>query len=442
MLRNLNITKRQNIVNFDEQGVRIDCMKRQEIIVSEDVLEFYALSPENRQSLMIFEIINAAGEFSPPFMMIIQDQQLMKAWFSDDLPAGTRVLTSKNDFTSDKIAMKFLQHFIKDLNAGPDVDWKLMLMNNHDSHITPEFALLADKNHIRSYSLIPHLTHCMQPLDVGVFQSYKHWHDVAIQNVMAEFNLEYFMARFCQDLIEIRINTFKKSTIQSAFEKCGMYPPDSTKCIALFQKFVPTGLEKRSRKNGPSFSAVRSALITDLELPRLRPTTLHEVEVGLDRWKSKIDASMQWSDPLREEELSQYVSHTRKVIADSHLKDYELSLHQKRRHDELLQKTTSRKRLKSIDGVLGITKKDALKAIANKREKEDKTARKRKHNNFMRIWRMKRNELQAKRVITRKAKKARLKRVKDCTKRGVEVSEEDVALITDLEMEWKASNPT
>ena len=53
-------------------------------------------------------------------------------------------------------------------------------MNNHESHETAEFAKLANDNHILSYSLISHLTHCMQPLDVGVFQPYKHWHDRVI----------------------------------------------------------------------------------------------------------------------------------------------------------------------------------------------------------------------------------------------------------------------
>jgi hypothetical protein len=82
----------------------------------------------------------------------------------------------ESGFISDKIALKFLKHYIKN---SDDVDsdateWKLMLMNNHESHITSEFIALANENHIRPFSLIPHLTHCMQPLDVEVFQPYKH----------------------------------------------------------------------------------------------------------------------------------------------------------------------------------------------------------------------------------------------------------------------------
>ena len=74
--------------------------------------------------------------------------------------------------------------------GGPTKQYKLMLMDNHGTHCTPEFIKLANENHIRPLLLIPHLTHCMQPLDVGVFQPYKYWHDKAIQDVLAEFNIE------------------------------------------------------------------------------------------------------------------------------------------------------------------------------------------------------------------------------------------------------------
>ena len=45
----------------------------------------------------------------------------------------------------------------------------------------------------------------MQPLDVGVFQPYKHWHDMAIQDALLEFNVEYTLQRFLADLSKIRV---------------------------------------------------------------------------------------------------------------------------------------------------------------------------------------------------------------------------------------------
>ena len=64
-------------------------------------------------------------------------------------------------------------------------------------------------------------------------------------------------------------------------------------------------------------------------------------------------------------------------------------------------------------GVLGITSEDALAAMAEKRRKEDELIKNREHNNYMRMWRMERDNLLAKGIIARKDEKARLKRVKD-----------------------------
>ena len=121
---------------------------------------------------------------------------MMSIWFAEELPKGTGIVSSENGITSDKIAIAYLQHYIE-TDAGSESNWKLMLLDNHGSHDTPEFIKLTNENWIRPYPLILHLPHCMQPLDVGVFQPYQHWHDVAIQDAIAEFNVEYTIARSC-----------------------------------------------------------------------------------------------------------------------------------------------------------------------------------------------------------------------------------------------------
>jgi hypothetical protein len=59
-------------------------------------------------------------------------------------------------------------------------------------------------------------------------------------------------------------------------------------------------------------------------------------------------------------------------------------LHQKRRTDNLLQKVTSRKRLKASH-VKKLIKEDAEQIIANKRRKEMKTKQRKEYNNMMKI---------------------------------------------------------
>ena len=72
----------------------------------------------------------------------------MANWFPPDLDPDAHIIASETGFTNNQIALEFLQHYIKHSNAGPHSEWKLLLMDNHGSHETPEFIKLANDNHI------------------------------------------------------------------------------------------------------------------------------------------------------------------------------------------------------------------------------------------------------------------------------------------------------
>ena len=285
-----------------------------------------------------------------------------------------------------------------------------MLMDNHGNHCTPEFVLLANQNHIRPYPLIPHLTHCMQPLDVGIFQPYKHWHDMAIKNAFAEFNLKYPLARFCQDLNKIRNNTFKASTIRSAFKKSGMWPIDASVCIDQLKKFKTPGAGNEPVQMLHGKQRVHTNLNsnpTSLPVaPRVQPQTFHDVQQGLTEWLPKMQNTV-WNDPVKPQEFEQFIDNTKNIVAKSIFDEFELKILHKRKSDELLHKTISRKRLRTnlTSGGLRLTKKAAERAIAEKQHKKKEADKRRIRNNFMRIWRMERDQKHLERVTARKKEK-------------------------------------
>ena len=126
---------------------------------------------------------------------------------------------------------------------------------------------------------------------------------------------------------------------------------------------------------------------------------------------------------------------TQQVIAEFHFKDYELSFHQKRRHDELQQKTTFRKRLKFTIGVLGIIKENAFAIIIEKRRKENELAKKKKHNMYMKFWRTEKDDILTKKLIVRKNEKARIKKIKEFTKQRIEMPEKNKCVIVNSKVE-------
>ncbi len=98
----------------------------------------YSLSPENRRSVAIIEIINATGQRPLPPVITIQGKQLQAKWYKKELPKGTLIINSEKGFTNDEIAVTFLQHYIKNTDdCGANKPWKLLLCDNHKSHETP-----------------------------------------------------------------------------------------------------------------------------------------------------------------------------------------------------------------------------------------------------------------------------------------------------------------
>ena len=127
----------------------------------------------------------------------------MESWYRNALKGGEKVLLSENGYTTDKLAMEFLEHFIEHIKAGPDKPWKMLLFDNHGSYKTPQFHLCCIRNNICPRPFPAHLTHVIQPLDVGVFQPYKHWHNVAVQFAIENLDFDYNVAAFLRDLDKV-----------------------------------------------------------------------------------------------------------------------------------------------------------------------------------------------------------------------------------------------
>ncbi len=64
-------------MNFDESEFRIDCSKEEKILMSMNVKKHYSISLNNRKSVTIIELINAADDYSSSSMIIIQKQEIM-----------------------------------------------------------------------------------------------------------------------------------------------------------------------------------------------------------------------------------------------------------------------------------------------------------------------------------------------------------------------------
>jgi DDE superfamily endonuclease len=130
-----------------------------------------------------------------------------------------------------------LKHFIRCTNSGPTAPRKLLLYDGHGSHDTKEFKELAAANNIILYMFPPYLTYILQPLDVGCFQTYKHFHSLAVHQAVRNMQLTYDYSCFLQDLPGIREKSLTKKTIVSAWAKAGIFPIDVDKVLKKMKQY-------------------------------------------------------------------------------------------------------------------------------------------------------------------------------------------------------------
>ena len=76
------------------------------------------------------------------------------------------------------------------------------------------------------FRLPSHTTHLLQPLDVVVFQPFKHYHAEAVEQATQSGCSDFNKVEFLHALHSIREQTFNKNIILSAFRETGLLPFD------------------------------------------------------------------------------------------------------------------------------------------------------------------------------------------------------------------------
>jgi hypothetical protein len=171
----------------------------------------------------VIEFISAGGSHLPVFI-IMKGVRIMDTWFLNELDKETTIITSDSGYSNDEIGIKVLEHFIKYTNLSSiaclisPTSSKLLLYNGHSSHCTDEFKTLAAQHNIILYQFPSYLTYIMQPLDIGCFQTWKHFHNLAIYSSLHSLQNTYNSAVFLRDLPAIREKTLTISTIVSALQ--------------------------------------------------------------------------------------------------------------------------------------------------------------------------------------------------------------------------------
>lgn len=155
------------IFNMDETGLST-VQKHRESILSPKGLKQVGKATSAEKGLTITAVccISATGVFIPPMLIFPRKnfaERLLKG-----APPGTIGACSPSGWINSDLFVLWLKHFIKSCNARENPK-TVLLLDNHESHISLDAFELCRSKGIILVSFAPHTLHRCQPLDLTVY---------------------------------------------------------------------------------------------------------------------------------------------------------------------------------------------------------------------------------------------------------------------------------
>lgn len=225
------------IYNVDETGIsnvqrnsRILALKGQKQVGM-------ATSGERGTTTTVVCAFSASGKYVPPFFIFKRKRmnaQLLRGGNADMVAA-----VSDSGWINENLFIHWLHHFIS--YAKPTVEEPILLvLDNHESHVSLACYLLCRQNGIVLLSLPPHTSHRMQPLDVTFFGPLKTAYNKECDLYMAS-NVGRRITQY--EVVELFTKAFNRiSNIEKAangFRAAGIWPLDTTKFDEIFSDMRP-----------------------------------------------------------------------------------------------------------------------------------------------------------------------------------------------------------
>jgi hypothetical protein len=250
----------EDIWNMDETGFHIGVGGSQKIITTDPKRKNYILDPNNRELVTVLATINGGGEKLPPFL-IFEGKRFLEKYVVPGLD-NIAISFSDTGYTNDQLGFEYLKHFERFTAPQRLGRYRMLIYDGHNSHNTYEFLKYCWDRDIIPFSFPSHTTHLLQPLDVKVFQPYKHWHKKVVNTAVRTGATKYDKVDFLYDFAEITNRTFKSTTIHSAWRHSGLIPFNPS--VVLTKITAP---EPRTPSPDPPLSHRRSSCDSPLKLP-------------------------------------------------------------------------------------------------------------------------------------------------------------------------------
>ncbi|KAM4064275.1 DDE superfamily endonuclease [Hirsutella rhossiliensis] len=236
----------EDVYNFDETGFQMESPQRRESLPG------LTGEPGNREWVTVIESINCQG-WALPAKVIFQGKLHQASWYESGVPDDWHIAVSENGWTSDDLALNWLKEVFDPNTRRRTVGThRLLILDGHGSHVTPEFDKDCTANSIVVLQMPAHSSHLLQPLDVGCFSPLKTIYGRKVQEKMLAGIHHIDKQDFLPIYLEARRQALSPPNIRSGFMATGLFPFDPNRVLSRLQVQVDKVGNDHGDKNTPS----------------------------------------------------------------------------------------------------------------------------------------------------------------------------------------------
>ena len=274
----------KSIYNFDEKGflMRMSCtIKRivsQQALKSEQVTK--SKQDESQKFISILVCILTVETWIPPLLIYKgESEDLMSTWVDEvKTDSQTHFTVSSNEWSNNIISLMWLQKvFERYIKLKCENQKRLLIVNRHLSHVNMAFIEWADLHSIILLILFLHTTHCLQPLDVRLFQPLSTNYFLELNQLMnneaghVSMSKSFFFSMFKRAWDK----AFTENNIKLTFCRSGIWPTDEREIL----RSISHPLKSSSDKAIDALKTLKTAkTICCLHIAYNRSSTVEKVK--------------------------------------------------------------------------------------------------------------------------------------------------------------------
>ena len=215
------IAKPSQIFNADETGVSI-VHRPSKVVAQIGRSNVPSLtSADKGKTHTILACVSASGQVIAPFMVYPRKRPVPEKLREGAYP-NTTFHVSDNGWITKELFFEWFKMFAWMIPPSRPV---LLVLDGHGSHITIDVIEYARSNDIYLLCLPSHTSHILQPLDIGVFKSFKSFFSKACRQYMAENPGRVITEDILASVVGSAIaQSHTPLNILGGFKKAGIFP--------------------------------------------------------------------------------------------------------------------------------------------------------------------------------------------------------------------------